>query len=210
MGLDKSGKNTLVFSMKKTHYFGGWGQGYPNINTDKFEEAKQKSCVIGLHSTNIANIKKLDKTEPLYSLVCINEKIMKDLTRLVGEKAPQSLAVYGGDFELVFVDILFKYDLHSHFTYHTDDRSTRPPPGVGVGRGGAAHGGREQPACCWCRNRGHYGCAVGVGEAHVVLCNIPTTTSYILFLLARYPEPSIQLHNQPQTDISTQQRTTSK
>eukprot|EP00962_Isochrysis_galbana_P003710 scaffold1047_cov112-Isochrysis_galbana.AAC.1 len=47
---------------------------------------------------------------------------MKDLTRLVGEKAPQSMAVYGGDFELVFVDILFKYDLHSHFTYHTDDR----------------------------------------------------------------------------------------
>mmetsp|Transcript_25219 Transcript_25219/g.81576 ORF Transcript_25219/g.81576 Transcript_25219/m.81576 type:complete len:210 (+) Transcript_25219:980-1609(+) len=38
----------------------------------------------------------------------MNEKIMKDLTRLVGEKAPQSMAVYGGDFELVFVDILFK------------------------------------------------------------------------------------------------------
>eukprot|EP00962_Isochrysis_galbana_P031899 scaffold10429_cov122-Isochrysis_galbana.AAC.5 len=44
---------------------------------------------------------------------------MKDLTRLVGEKAPQSMALYGGDFELVFVDILFKYELHSHFTYPT-------------------------------------------------------------------------------------------
>eukprot|EP00962_Isochrysis_galbana_P039795 scaffold14337_cov132-Isochrysis_galbana.AAC.1 len=40
---------------------------------------------------------------------------------------PQSMAVYGGDFELVFVDILFKYDLHSHFTYHTDDRHGHHP-----------------------------------------------------------------------------------
>jgi len=37
------------------------------------------------------------------------------------------MAVYGGDFELVFVDILFKYDLHSHFTYHTDDRHGHHP-----------------------------------------------------------------------------------
>eukprot|EP00962_Isochrysis_galbana_P047498 scaffold19441_cov129-Isochrysis_galbana.AAC.4 len=36
--------------MKETQYFGGWGQGYPNVNTEKFEEAKQKSCVIGLDS----------------------------------------------------------------------------------------------------------------------------------------------------------------
>eukprot|EP00962_Isochrysis_galbana_P053293 scaffold24735_cov131-Isochrysis_galbana.AAC.2 len=45
----------------------------------------------------------------------------------LGYPAAQSMAVYGGDFELVFVDILFKYDLHSHFTYHTDDRHGHHP-----------------------------------------------------------------------------------
>jgi len=49
-GSDKSGNKTLLFSMKETQYFGGWGQGYPNVNTEKLEEAKQKSCVIGLDS----------------------------------------------------------------------------------------------------------------------------------------------------------------
>jgi len=165
MGLDKSGKNTLVFSLKKTQYFGGWGQGYPNVNTDKFEEAKQKSCVIGLHSTNIANIKKFDKTEPLFSLACMNEKIMKDLTRLVGEKAPQSMAVYGGDFELVFVDILFKYDLHSHFTYHTDDRHGHHPVLAVVVQLTADESSRHVAGA------ESEAITAAVGEAHVVLCN---------------------------------------
>eukprot|EP00962_Isochrysis_galbana_P000541 scaffold155_cov106-Isochrysis_galbana.AAC.7 len=92
---------------------------------------------------------------------------MKDLTRLVGEKAPQSLAVYGGDFELVFVDILFKYDLHSHFTYHTDDRHGHHPVLAVVvqltadaDKSSRHVAGAESEAI-----------TAAVGEAHVVLCN---------------------------------------
>jgi hypothetical protein len=113
---------------------GGWGRPYPNVNVPEFDEKKQKACVLTLQSTDIKMIRRRKAQEqPHRSLQALNDAIMSGIGEHVSAaKTGEELTLSGDDMQLDHIDLLFKYDLHSHFSYHEDPRHEKPSPVVTV------------------------------------------------------------------------------
>jgi len=101
---------------------GGWGAPYPHVNAPIFEGWKQKGCVLTLNAAALSLINHDTATcEPFISLTVMNKSIIRRLS-FAGFRHMKLTVQDSTCLQLIFVDFLFKYDLHSHFTYHQDLR----------------------------------------------------------------------------------------
>lgn len=55
----------------------------------------------------------------------MNDKLLAKIGKLVEPEGDAGF--YGGDLQLSYIDFLFKYDLHSHFSFHQDIRHGTDP-----------------------------------------------------------------------------------
>lgn len=110
---------------------GGWVKGYKSVNVDKFQESKQRSCVVSFKPPEVKMIRELTAgaPEPLHSLGKLNAYIMDSIHDICKETiaALEERDDYAA-LTLEYVDFLFKYDNHSHFTYHQDLRDPAKGP----------------------------------------------------------------------------------
>jgi hypothetical protein len=106
---------------------GGWEVPIKEVNVDHFVEARQKGCVISFRPEQVAHIRmQSDAADPYKGLGELNAWLMSEIAKLrrladgrreQGREQGERLGL-----ELAYVDILYKYDTHSHLTYRQDTR----------------------------------------------------------------------------------------
>jgi hypothetical protein len=106
---------------------GGWAKPYEHVNVqDAFQIKRQKGCTLSFQEPVVGWIREAKPTlpEPMKSLGKLNAWIMSEMATLVLKAEEPTKSGFRTTLSLAFVDILFKYDNHSHFTYHQDLRAT--------------------------------------------------------------------------------------
>jgi len=91
----------------------------------------------------------------------MNDKLLAKIGKLV--EPEDDSGFYGGDLQLSYLDFLFKYDLHSHFSFHQDMRHASTPVITVVVKLTA------DPTSMYVANAQETALSTDVGEAHLLL-----------------------------------------